>query len=207
MNSVRPLQTNGTGFMANTIIVSCDGCGQRASTDHIARRLKRLEWTTRYRPVHIHTLLLGSVSPREEKDFLYSPDVELCGEAALALQAVGISATGKTAEAVHAEFQRGGFFLTHVLECPMEREGEGDAELVSLLQRQLATVLTRIRRSLKPKRLVLISGALENLQKKIAAAELGCAILLDGEKPFVLDAGDAGVAARLHEALAAWVAY
>jgi hypothetical protein len=193
--------------MANTIIVSCDGCGQRASTEHIARRLKRLEWTTRYRPVHINTLLLGSVSPREEKDFLYSPNVEVCGEAAFVLQAAGISASGKTAEAVHAEFQRAGFFLTHVLECPMEREGEGGAELVNLLQRQLPMVLTRIRRSLKPRRLVLISGALENLHKEIAAAELGCAILLDGEKPFALDIGDAVVAARLHEALAAPVAY
>jgi hypothetical protein len=191
--------------MANTIVLPCDGCGQAASTEHFARRLKRLEWTTRYRPVHINTLLLGDVLPGEEKDSVYSPNGEFSGEAAFVLQAAGISATGKTAETVHAEFQRGGFFLTHVLECPMERES--GAEFVSLLQRQLPAVLTRIRRSLKPKRLVLISGALENLQRKIVEAELGCVILLDREKPFSLDAGDGGVAARLQVALAAPVGY
>lgn len=193
--------------MANTIVLPCDGCGQAASTEHFTRRLKRLEWTTRYRPVHINTLLLGDVSPGEEKDFFYSSNGEFFGEAAFVLQAAGISATGKTAETVHAEFQRCGFFLTHVLECPMEREGESGAEFVSLLQRQLPAVLTRIRRSLKPKRLVLISGALENLQRKIVEAELGCVILLDREKPFSLDAGDGGVAARLQVALAAPVGY
>jgi hypothetical protein len=193
------------GFMANTIVLPCDGCGQAASTEHFARRLKRLEWTTRYRPVHINTLLLGDVSPCEEKDSVYSPNGEFSGEAAFVLEAAGISATGKTAETMHAEFQRGGFFLTHVLECPME--GESGAEFVSLLQRQLPAVLTRIRRSLKPKRLVLISGALENLQRKIVEAELGCVILLDREKPFSLDAGDGGVAARLQVALAAPVGY
>ena len=193
--------------MANTIVLPCDGCGQRASTEHIARRLRRLEWTTRYRPVHIYNLLLGDVSPRGERDFLYSPKGEFSGEAAFVLQAAGISATGKTAETVHAEFQRGGFFLTHVLECPMEREGESGAELAHLLERQLPAVLTRIRRSLKPKRLVLVSEALEKVQGKIVAAELGCAILHDGEKPFALDAADAGIAKRLHEALAAPMAY
>ena len=120
--------------MKNTITVPCDGCGQAASTEHIARRLKRLEWTTQYRPVHINTLLLGSVSPREDKGFLYSPTGEFSGEAALVLQAARISPTGKTAETVHAEFQRGGLFLTHVLECPLEREEQRGAELVSLLQ-------------------------------------------------------------------------
>jgi hypothetical protein len=193
--------------MANTIIVSCDGCRQRASTEHIARRLKRLEWTTRYRPVHINTLLLGGVSPFIENDFLYSPKGDFSGEAALLLQAAGISAAEKTAETVHAEFQRGGFFLTHVLECPMEGGGEGHADLVSLLQGQLPVVLTRIRRSLKPKRLVLISRELEKVQEKIVAAQLGCAILLDNEKPFAFDAGDVRVAVRLREALAAPVAY
>jgi hypothetical protein len=195
------------GFMTNTIVLPCDGCGQRASAEHIARRLKRLEWTTRYRPVHINILLLGGVSPFEETDFLYSPKGEFSGEAAFVVQAAGISATGKTTETVRAEFQRGGFFLTHVLECPIESGGESDRDLVKLLQRQLPAVLTRIRRSLKPKRLVLISGVLEKMQEKIVAAELGCAIQLDSQKPFALDAGDAAVAARLQVALAVPVPY
>src|SRR5258708_87515 len=59
--------------MINTMAMPCDGCGQTASAEHIARRLQRLEWTTRYRPVHINTLLLGAFSPQEERDFLYAP--------------------------------------------------------------------------------------------------------------------------------------
>src|ERR1700740_33549 len=42
----------------------CDGCGQKASEEHLTRGLRRLEWATRYRPVHIHTLLLGGFFPR-----------------------------------------------------------------------------------------------------------------------------------------------
>src|SRR5260370_6787130 len=98
----------------------CDGCGQTATAEHIARRLQRLEWTTRYPPVHIHTLLLGAFSPREEKEFLYATVGEFQAEAAHLLDALGISASGTTAEAVNAECQRAGFVLTHVLECSLD---------------------------------------------------------------------------------------
>src|SRR2546427_9433022 len=37
-------------------------------------------------------------------------------------RSLGISTMGKGADAVHAEFQRAGFFLTHVLECPLDRD-------------------------------------------------------------------------------------
>src|SRR5439155_16458759 len=107
-------------IMTNSIALPCDGCGQAATAEHIARRLQRLEWATRYRPVHIHTLFLGSASPQKQEEFLYSPNGEFLGEAGALLEAAGVSTAGKTAEAVHAEFQRAGFFLTHVLECPVE---------------------------------------------------------------------------------------
>src|SRR3981081_2519458 len=106
--------------MNNSIVLRCDGCGQTASGEHIARRLQRLEWATRYRPVHINTLLLGAFSPQDEKDFLYAPGGGFQGEAAHVLDALGISTTGKAADVVQAEFQRSGFFLTHVLECPLD---------------------------------------------------------------------------------------
>src|SRR5258708_33975630 len=108
--------------MINTMAMPCDGCGQTASAEHIALRLQRLEWTTRYRPVHINTLLLGAFSPQEEGDFLYAPGGEFHGEAARLLDALGVSAAGKTREAVHAELQRAGFFLTHVLQCPVGKD-------------------------------------------------------------------------------------
>src|ERR1700716_1652707 len=104
----------------NNADLRCDGCGQLASPEHVARRLQRLEWTTRYRPVHIGTLLLGSIAPPSDSDFVFSPAGAGKGEAKVLLAAAGLSPEGKPAEATLAEFQRGGFLLTHVMECPLE---------------------------------------------------------------------------------------
>ena len=176
--------------MTSAIELPCDGCGQIASAEHITRRLQRLEWTTRYRPVHIHTLFLGSASPRKQEEFLYSPNGEFQGEAATVLEAAGVSISGKMAEAVHAEFQRAGSFLTHVLECPIESESAATTALPSLMEQQLTAVAIRIRRSLKPKRVVLISRTLETVLEKFVALPLGCPLVLDDGKPFALDGSD-----------------
>jgi hypothetical protein len=175
--------------MTTTAALVCDGCGQAASGEHIARRLQRLEWTTRYRPVHIHTLLLGAFSPREERDFLYAPGGEFRGEAAFLFDALGISTAGKAAEAVHAEFQRAGFFLTHVLECPLEGERSLQADSRAALRARLAALATRIRRSLKPKRVMAVSEELSPVAEDILALDLGCPVLLDRGKPFRLESG------------------
>ena len=191
-------------IMTNSIALPCDGCGQAATAEHIARRLQRLEWTTRYRPVHVHTLLLGAFSPLRDEEFLYHSDGEFRGEAAQILEAVGISPAGKTRDAVHAEFQRAGFFLTHVLECPLEDEGNLQGGIQAALKKRLAAVATRIRRSLKPKRVMAITEELAVVLDDIVAMDLGCPVLLDHGKPFLLEsrAGENG-AARLREALAA----
>ena len=190
--------------MTTAIFLPCDGCGQLASPEHIGKRLQRLEWTTRYRPVHIHTLLLGGASPQEEKDFLYSPGGAFDGEAGMLLEVAGLTPAGKTAKAVHLEFQRAGFFLTHVLECALEMESQDGAKVLSLLEQRLAAVAVRIRRSLKPRRVVLISRVLEPIVTKIAALQLGCPLVLDEGKPFALDGPDRGRAkARIREAVAA----
>src|SRR6266478_4703316 len=190
--------------MTSSIELPCDGCGQNASTEHIARRLQRLEWATRYRPVHIHTLFLGSASPQKQEEFLYSPNGEFLGEAGALLEAAGVSTAGKTAEAVHAEFQRAGFFLTHVLECPVENESAATTALPSLMEQRLTAVAVRIRRSLKPKRVVPISRALETILEKFVALPLGCPLVLDDGKPFALDESDRQKAAtRLRGAVGA----
>ncbi len=185
-----------------TKILNCDGCGQPASPEHIARRLQRLEWTTRFRPVHINAILLGGISPVADADFLYAGKFE--GEAARLLETVGISLAGKSPEAVLSEFQRGGFFLTHVLECPLEACATPQRSVETLLAQRLPSVMARIRRSLKPKRVVLISDVLAAVAEAFSIADLGCAVLLDTGKPFALDAVDSAAAAqRLREALAA----
>src|SRR5260221_513687 len=115
------------------------------------------------RPVHIHTLLLGAFSPLQDEEFLYASSGEFRGEGAHILDAVGISpvrASGKTREVLHAEFQRAGFFLTHVLECPFEDNGTLQAGAQTMLKKRLTAVATRIRRSLKPKRVMAVTEEL-----------------------------------------------
>jgi hypothetical protein len=178
----------------------CDGCGQSASPEHIAGRLQRLEWTTRYRPIHISALLLGGVSPLAEEDFLYAGKFK--GEAGRLLEAVGISAAGKSAETVLSEFQRGGFFLTHLLECPLDTSEADHHARETLLEKRIPHIATRIRRSLKPKRVVLISELLEPLTARLLSADLGCPVVLDGNKPFALDSADSsGALQHLRQAL------
>jgi hypothetical protein len=193
--------------MTNAIALPCDGCGQTASAEHIARRLRRLEWTTRYRPVHIHTLLLGAFSPLRDEDFLYAGSgedgAEFCGEAAQILDAAGISTAGKTRDSVHAEFQRAGFFLTHVLECPLEGSPANRETAAALLAKRLKALATRIRRSLKPKRVVAVTAELAPVVEDILALDLGCPVVLDQGKPFRLKAiAGERVAERLREAIA-----
>ena len=171
-------------IMPTVMNLRCDGCGQTASPQHIARRLRRLEWATRYRPVHIQALLLGGAAPHEDADFLYSPSGEFGGEAGLLLHAVGISSAGKAVEAVHAEFQGAGFFLTHLLECPLEDGSGSTANAAKLLREHLPAVAGRIRRSLKPKRVMLVTEVPQPVVQDILALDLGCPIVLDEGKPF-----------------------
>jgi hypothetical protein len=181
-----------------TAYLPCDGCGQPASPEHIARRLQRLEWTTRYRPVHIGTLLLAGISPQVEAEFLYAG--KFAGEAARLLEAVAIDARGKTAEVALAEFQKGGYFLTHLLECPIE-SGTGNFSS-ELLVHRVTAVLAKIRRSLKPKRVALISEKLEPVMERLSSADLGCPLVLDGGRPFAFDGAGSASIMRLREALA-----
>ena len=88
--------------LLNTTALRCDGCGQLASPEHIARRLRRLEWTTRFRPVHIGTLLFGAVAPQNDSEFIYSPGGGWGGEAEILLAVAGLTIEGKTTEATLA---------------------------------------------------------------------------------------------------------
>ncbi len=188
--------TPGATVVAGKIV--CDGCGQGTSSEHIARRLRRLELATRYRPIHIQAVFLNARSPSEERVFLYSADGEFRGEAAALLRALKIETAGREREAVLADFQRKGFFLTHVLECAPEG-GLGEVSLSEALKQRLPSVIRRLRGSLRPKRIVLLSPELETLLDDLKGAECGGQLLLDGEKPFALN--DNGSVSRLTSAL------
>jgi hypothetical protein len=172
--------------MTTSLSLPCDGCGQSASSVHLARRLQRLEWTTRYRPVHIQALLLGGIAPEADAAFLYSPEGNYQGEAANLLDALRISRAGRSADAILTEFQKRGLFLTHVLECPLEPEAS-PSTAQQLIEKQLAAVNARIRRSLKPKRLVLFSRELAAVAGKFTEAALGSSVFTGSYGPLALD--------------------
>jgi hypothetical protein len=142
---------------------------------------------TRYRPVHVGTVLLGAYSPDGDSDFLYAETPEITGEAARVLSAVGISADGKKKEATLSEFQRGGFLLGYVLECPLEAESRSAAAVAALLKARMPAFLARLRRSFQPKRVASISSKLDPFLAGLTETELSCALLSDGGKSFALD--------------------
>jgi hypothetical protein len=159
---------------------------------------------TRYRPVHVGTVLLGAYSPDADSDFLYAETADATGEAARVLSAVGISPDGKSKEAVLSEFQRGGFLLGYVLECPLEPESRNEAALAALLKARMPAFLARLRRSFQPKRVASISSKLDPLFAGLTEADLGCTLLNDGGRSFALDAAaPERETERLRQALAA----
>jgi len=165
-------------------LLPCDGCGQLADSHHISRRLQRLEWTTRFRPIHMQTLVLGGISPQFDDEFLYAPWTSPQGEALYLLEGARISIRGKSGEVMLTEFQRLGLFLSHILECPLPSD-RATFDARPVLENQLAAVITRIRRSLKPKRVVLVSAALQPLVSKLLQTDLGCPVISNNTRPFL----------------------
>jgi hypothetical protein len=157
-------------------LLPCDGCGQLASADHIARRLQRLEWATRFRPIHIQALLLAASAPDADSDFLYSPETPFTGLAGDLLSALSIFTAGKSNEEVLADFQKRGLFLAYLLECPIASATE-PPEAVDLLDRHLPQAVARIRRSLKPKRALVLSRDLQRFLPQLSEAALGSPVV------------------------------
>ena len=176
---------------AGSSLRHCAGCGQLASPEHLGRRLHRLECATRYRPIHIQTLLLGCISPANDSDFLYSPEGRFEGEAQKLLEAVRLSWEGKSADTVLAEFQKRGLMLTHLLECPAE-PGLSDSQTAQVLEAHLPRTIARLRRSFKPRRIILINADWLQVLGTLQNAHLGCPVFPASSSPFFLE-GSPGV--------------
>jgi hypothetical protein len=168
--------------MAITGHILCDGCGQLADAEHVARRLKRLENMTRYRPIHVQALFLGAASPADTREYLYSADGLFAGEGAALLRALNMDTAGRSVEATLADFQRRGYLLAHLLDCGDALSGEEPR--TELLAQRIPVTLTRIRRSFKPKRIVLLGRELAEFVPQFKAANLDAALILRDGKPF-----------------------
>ena len=169
----------------------CDGCLLPASDEHVALRLQRLEWATRFRPIHIQLLLLAEAPPPRLQDYFYYPAKERSERGGLSrvlfdelMQAMGIeSGEGKADEVALAEFQRRGFFLADSLECPVEeivpgvREG-AHASAFDLSHRYGPVIVKRILHSYKPRHIALLSTRTRHLLPFLDQAGLRDRLLL-----------------------------
>lgn len=162
--------------------ILCDGCGQPADAEHIALRLKRLESMTRYRPIHVQALFLAAASPANIGEYLYTAQSLFTGEGAELLKSLSIGTAERTVDQVMSDFQRRGYLLAHLIEC---RDKTGDATVLSgAVARRIPATLTRIRRSFKPKRLVLLGQELAEFIPQFIAVNLDAVLILRDGRPF-----------------------
>ena len=165
----------------NSQPIPCDSCGLPATPDHIRDRLARLELATRYRPVHISTLLVCAAAPQRIEDELYSwerqsasPESREFVQSLLA--AAGVSPDKSPAEQL-AEFQHLGFYLARLLECPLAT-AEPPADLAN---RHGPTLIKRIQLSYKPRRIALLDPVPQGLAELLASAGFGDALINSGK--------------------------
>lgn len=162
----------------------CDGCGRLASPEHIAGRLRRLELATRFRPIHIGVLFVALAPlPRSEDDFYGPPQSEEFFDPFL--NALEIPAhpdqpeQGSDASSAASlrlmEFQRNGYYLAYLSECPIRGTEEPVAATVSRLAPTLAR---RIRLNYKPKQVNVVGQELTPLIEVLRGANVGSTVTL-----------------------------
>ena len=165
--------------------ILCDGCGRPASPEHIAERLRRLELSTRFRPIHIGVLFVAFAPlPRPEDDFYGPPESKDFLDPfldALAISArPGESGPGADAAGVASarlvEFQRKGFYLAYLSECPIIAMEEPVATTISRLA---PTLVRRILLNYKPKQIIVLGQELAPLVEVLRGAGIGSTATLD----------------------------
>ena len=155
----------------------CDGCGAPADEAHIRQRIERLEMATRFRPIHIQTLLLADAPTSRLEDYFYRPLCEGESRSAEAkeffvemMKAAGIAPdVAANEEAALAEFQRRGFYLAHAVECPVATPGE----LSERVTRASSTLLKRIEFSYRPKHIIPIGAAVKAIAPELQKSSIG----------------------------------
>ena len=161
--------------------ILCDGCGLPASPDHIRARVERLEWATRFRPIHIDMLFVAlEPMSRPEDDFYRPPESQQFFAPLLAaLNSVpgpgkqSREATGREADSSRLlEFQRRGYYLTYLSECPSAAQDDVKRARESI-SRLAPTLIKRIRFNYKPKRVAVLGNNLDPLIDLLREAGIG----------------------------------
>ncbi|MGD0544006.1 MAG: hypothetical protein ABSB65_06315 [Candidatus Acidiferrales bacterium] len=190
----------------------CDGCGVQADDAHIRRRIVRLELATRFRPIHIHVLLIDAAPPPRLEDYFYRPAgnrEERSVNARYYLDEIvkcsGFAPDSEMAEETAlAEFQHRGFYLAHAVECPIE---PADA-LTLAIERAGPVLIRRIEKSYKPKYVALLSTPLAKVIPLFERTALHDRLLLNHGEPFsqpieLPEVSTTGLAPSLSDALSA----
>ena len=163
----------------------CDGCGLPASPDHIAQRLRRLELSTRFRPVHIGVLFVALAPQVRPEDDFYGPAeskeftdpfleaLEIHSSAEKSAPELDAHATDL---ASLAEFQRRGYYLAYLSECPIPENEEPAASTIARLG---PTLIRRIRFNYKPKHIAPLGQELLPLVEMLRSAGTGPVLTLD----------------------------
>jgi hypothetical protein len=163
----------------------CDGCGLPASPEHIAERVLRLEQSTQFRPVHIGTLFIA-LAPANAADDFYAParSKEFFNPFLEALEisaSAGKSATEDDARANDlaklAEFQRRGYFLAYLSECPLPENKETPEQTIVRLG---PTMVRRIKFNYRPKQIAPLGQELSPLVEMLNRQGLGPTLTLGG---------------------------
>lgn len=173
---------------AATRPIHCDGCTVEASAEHLRRRIVRLEWASRFRPIHISTLILAPTPPAAlEDDFYYPGDLPREPRARALFEdllgACGIPTAAGNRESALRQFQHRGLFVAEAVECPVEPQG--DAGFDELLLRLTHTLERRVRFSYRPKSVLLLSNRLSGVART-PGDRLGAELLLWEGAPVTL---------------------
>ena len=156
--------------------LACDGCGQAASAEHIAARLRRLELSTRFRPVHMGVLFVALAPGRPENEFYGPPQSRDFFDDflnALEIPAPADEGAGRTTDsdlARLAEFQRRGYYLAYLSECPLVESGDNANTAIAKLS---PTLIRRIRFNYKPRLVAPLGQEIAPLVEVLRAAEVG----------------------------------
>jgi hypothetical protein len=175
----------------------CDGCGAAASETHIRHRIERLEFATRFRPIHIQVLFLDLTPPPRLEDFFYRPTANPSERSAVSrmwfdemICGAGIARDfWKDEQSALAEFQRRNLFLAYAVECPIEEicaddeSGMSGAIAKGVARQYGETILKRIQFSYKPKCVALLNYGTTELIPLFQQAGWGDRLLLDRGAP------------------------
>jgi hypothetical protein len=184
---------------ANSDSILCDGCGLPASPEHIAARMERLELATRFRPIHINVLFVAlTPMPRPEDDFYRPPESPDIFDSFLS--ALDIAPEAGTAKLL--EFQRRGYYLTCLSECPVTPRGSanpgrelplpgagqetGDNASRECISRLAPTLVKRIRFNYKPKRVALLGTDMGPLVEIFERAGMDPLLILGQGAPLTI---------------------